>query len=321
MREIPQELRNGPFTVARAIELGLTPRVLEGARFATPRPGVRTLRESPYTFLDRCRAAALVLPPEAVFTHSTALHLGGWLTPRTDSGRVMYAPHDPPAGTPLHVSVPLGTSRPHGRGITAHQWSPDPEDVITIAGLAVSSPWRTWCDLGATSASRTDLVILADALRRHHGIRRLESRLADWGSRRGARTLQGALASSRDGVDSPMETRLRLLLVDAGLPEPLVNQWILDADGTPLHKPDLSWPQWRVAVDYDGHHHEQRDDDGDVREGRASNWRQRQDQSRRDLLTDDGWVFRVVTAFDVLGRPDLTAERIRTILRRAGAPV
>jgi very-short-patch-repair endonuclease len=74
-----------------------------------------------------------------------------------------------------------------------------------------------------------------------------------------------------------------------------------------------------VAVDYDGAHHEQRDDDAAVRAGRASDWRQRQDQSRRDLLADLGWVFRVLTSFDIFRRPGQTVERVRETLRRAGA--
>lgn len=81
---------------------------------------------------------------------------------------------------------------------------------------------------------------------------------------------------------------MRLLIADAGLPEPSVNEWIVDDAGAPIHKADLSWPQWRVAVDYDGVHHQRRDGEAEVREGRASDWRQRQDQSRGDLLTDLG---------------------------------
>lgn len=320
MHEIPEELRHGPFTVARAIELGLTPRMLEGSRFRTPWPGVRVLRDRPDTFHDRSLAAALVLPPYAVFTHDTAVHLGGWLTPRTDDGRIMYAPREPPASTPLHVSVAKGP-RPRGQGIISHLWTPEPGDEILVECLRVSSPWRTWCDLGAAGSSHIDLVILADALRRRHGARRLEERLRSWGSRRGSKALRAALTSSRNGVDSPMETRMRLLFAEPGLPEPMVNQWIVDGDGAPIHKADLSWPQWRVAIDYDGRHHHQRDDEDAVHAGRASDWRQRQDESRRDLLADLGWVFRVLTSFDIFRRPELTIERVRVTLRRAGAPV
>lgn len=318
MHDIPQELKTGPFTLQRGYELGLTLRMLDGPRFRTPWPGVRVLRARPDTQVERCRAAALVLPADAVLSHETALALGDWLTPH--GGR--YAAVEPSASSPVHVSLPARSSRPQRRGMVAHLWDPQPGDVITVAGLRISSPARTWGDLAAAGGSILDLVVLADALRRRGvGVGELRARLQAWSGRRGAATLRTALSRSRDRVDSPMETRLRLLLEDAGLPEPVVNEWVKASDGTPLHRPDLSWPQWRVAVDYDGRHHDDRDRERDVRAGRASDWRARQDQSRRDLLTDDGWAFRVFTAFDVLGRGEITVERVRRLLRRAGAPV
>ena len=118
-----------------------------------------------------------------------------------------------------------------------------------------------------------------------------------------------------------METRLRLLFVDAGLPEPEINQWVRDDDRTPLHKPDLSWPRWRVAADYDGLHHAERDRDEDVLTGRASNWRLRQDAASRELVDSVGWRLCVFTWFDVLRRPERSVERMQATLRRAGAPV
>ena len=118
-----------------------------------------------------------------------------------------------------------------------------------------------------------------------------------------------------------METRLRLLLVEAGLPEPLVNEWVRDDHGVPPHCPDLSWPQWKVAVDYDGRLHRERDEEDVVRTGQASDWRHRQDESRRDVLGDQGWAYRACSSFDVLRRGAMTAERVRMLLRRGGAPV
>lgn len=194
--------------------------------------------------------------------------------------------------------------------------------MISIGGLRVTSPWRTWCDLGLT-ADDVDLVILADALRRRFGDgeRRLSERLDGWSGRRGALRLRRALARSRDRVDSPMETRLRLIFEDAGLPEPRVNEWVRDEAGNPLHCPDLSWPSWRVAADYDGTHHGDRDSVESVRSGRASNWRERLDNSRHDLLDEVDWVLRIFTSFDVLRAPEIAARRLRDALRLHGADV
>lgn len=260
-----------------------------------------------------------------MFSHDTAVALGEWLSPRVD-GRASrtYVPRSVDPDLPVHVSVPSYLPRPVGSGVVGHRFDPAVDDVVLLEGLRITSPWRTWCDLAAAGAEDTDLVILADALRRRHpgvGLRRLSERLDAWGSGRGARSLRRALARSRDAVDSPMETRLRLLFVGARLPEPEVNEWVRLDDGTPIHKPDLSWPKWRVAADYDGVHHAARDVEGDVRAGRGSDWRQRQDTSRRDLMEDARWRLRVFTSFDVFRRQDLSVERMRGTLRESGAPV
>jgi len=324
MYEIPDELARGPFTLSRAAELGIPARALDGARFARPWPGVRVRREHPDTRLERCQAAALILPPSAVFSHATALHLGGWDMPwQPEQGRFRYTARELAPGATIHVSVPAGIARPHGKGIAGHCFTPMEGDIVPRDGLQVTSPWRTWCDLAATGAGEVDLVILADALRRrdHRAAESLRLRLDAWGCGRGVRVLRTALALSRDRVDSAMETRLRLIFAAAGLPEPEVNRWVRLPDGTPIHRPDLSWPRWRVAADYDGRHHFDTDDEEDVRFGRASDWRQRADNTRRDQLDDIGWTLRVFTSFDVYRRADLAAERIRTVLRRTGAPV
>ena len=324
MRDIPQELTHGPFTVARALELGLSQEVLSRSRFRTPWSGVRILSTFPESLAATCQAAALVLPADAVFSHDTAVALAGWLSPRAgDRESTAYRPLPADGAQPVHVSV-ADRRAPQGKQVIGHRLALSPEDVITVGGLRVTSPWRTWCDLGAAGADHTDLVILADALRRRFpaaASQRLASRLDAWGPGRGGHSLRRALECSRDGVDSPMETRLRLLFVEGGLPEPEVNQWVRLEDGTPIHRPDLSWPQWRVAADYDGIHHSERDDDESVRRGRASNWRQRQDNSRRDLMDEARWRLRVFTALDVFQRGLVSVERMRTTLRAAGAPV
>lgn len=324
VRIIPSDLTLGPFTVARAADLGVSRDVLNGTRFRRPWVGVRVLASRPDTLTERCRAAALVLSPTAVFSHSTAVELAGWSTPALPGViRQRYVTEPDPAG-PVHVSVPRPAPRPQSRGMIGHSFDPLAGDVVTHDGLRLTSPWRTWCDLGASGADLLDLVILADALRRRWtgvGGRLLAERLYAWDSGRGAVTLGRALDASRDDVDSPMETRLRLLFADAGLPEPEVNAWIRLEDGTPVHKADLVWPQWRVAADYDGRHHADRDDDEDVLGGRASNWRQRQDASRRDVVEEAHWGFRVFTAFDVFRRRERSVERMRVTLRAGGAPV
>lgn len=58
----------------------------------------------------------------------------------------------------------------------------------------------------------------------------------------------------RAGSASPRETRLRELLVGAGLPEPEPNAPIELPDGTRTHG-DLVYARHRVVVEYDGEQH------------------------------------------------------------------
>ncbi len=283
------------------------------------------MADAPDTYVERCRAASLILPAQAAFSHDTAVVLGGWLVPRRGNAAPRtYRAREPERTLPVHVSVPSDLARPRVDGIVGHRVDLAHDDVVVHNGLRITSGWRTWCDLAANGASDEELVILADALRQRFpggGARMLADRLDAWGRGRGAEPLRRALLRSRDGVDSPMETRMRLMFVDAGLPEPEVNQWVRHEDGTPLHKPDLSWPRWRVAADYDGQHHADRDHEEDVRSGRASDWRLRQDTANRELLEDSGWQLRVFTSVDVFRRRELAVERLRTAFRKSGAPV
>ena len=86
-----------------------------------------------------------------------------------------------------------------------------------------------------------------------------------------------AAAYVRAEVDSPMETRLRMLLVLAGLPEPSINVKIRAVDGEVLRRYDLSFPTVRVIVEYDGRQHIER----------VEAWES--DLERREAIDGDGW--------------------------------
>ncbi len=312
MQTIPAVLLGGPFTVARAVELGVSPDVLRGRRFRSPFPGVRVPADLPDSLEMRCAAAALALPPHAAFSHETAAALLGLPLPFGASA------------DPVQVSVPSGCVAPQLRAVVAHrvQWAED--DVAVRRGLRVTSQARTWCDLAGSGLGTTDLVACADFVLRWRGVRgreALAAATARWGGRRGSVALRGALALAQFRVDSPMETRLRLLLLDAGLPAPDVNLPVRDRFGEIVHTPDLSWPRWRVACDYDGGHHLRYDHDADVAERKRDNWRRRHDISRQEQLQAIGWVLRIATAHDVLHARDEFVARVRSALRAAGAPL
>jgi hypothetical protein len=70
------------------------------------------------------------------------------------------------------------------------------------------------------------------------------------------RRLEVALELIDPGSQSPRESYLRLLLIDAGLPRPQTQIPVLGVDRVPVAYLDLGWPEYLVAVEYDGAHHQ-----------------------------------------------------------------
>ena len=58
-----------------------------------------------------------------------------------------------------------------------------------------------------------------------------------------------------EGAQSPKETWLRLLLIEAGFPRPQTQIPVLAPDGYPRYYLDMGWPEFMVAVEYDGEQH------------------------------------------------------------------
>lgn len=286
---VPDQLLAAPFTLEQARRLGVSRKVLRGARFWTPAPGVRASATLPDTLALRCAAMALLLPSEAAFSHLTAARLCGLPVPgaRTPLGM--------PVDEPLDITCTLRA--PRGAGVRGHHADLS-GDVREVGGLRVTSGARTWADL-APLLGLDDLIVLGDAIA-HGGwadLASLSARASRPG-RRGSRAMRAAIALLEPRSESPPETRLRLLLVRAGLPRPAANRDVV-VDGAWLARPDLSYPWLRIAIEYDGDHH------------RTSRAQWQRDIGRRRVLEDAGWLLVVVTADDVTRRPHEIVERVR----------
>lgn len=280
---------------AEARNLGVSDRVLRGHRFRSPFFGVHVHRDLPDTLATRCAALALMLPGEATFSHQTAALLCGLPLPdvMADGGR-------------LHVTVPAGTAVPHGRGVVGHEALD--LGLTCVVGpwrLPAVHPWRTWCDL-APRLRDDDAIVLGDAVVGRRGRQHLEQVIAGRAGERGVVRMRRLFGLVRERVDSPMETRTRLLVVRAGLPEPECGLDVYSGDGYGwLARPDLRWPEFKVAVEYDGDLHRTK-----------KKWRN--DIARREGLEEDGWRVIVVTADDIFLRPEETVRRIRNALIERG---
>ena len=97
-----------------------------------------------------------------------------------------------------------------------------------------------------------------------------------------------------------------MLLVLAGLPEPVVNHIVRDDLGSWLFRLDMAYPEIKVAIEYDGRQHA---------ENRAQ-WVK--DVGRREWFDGQGWRIVTVLSDDLYVRPDRTLDRITGVLRARG---
>ncbi|MHA3683382.1 hypothetical protein ACXR2T_13080 [Leucobacter sp. HY1910] len=73
--------------------------------------------------------------------------------------------------------------------------------------------------------------------------------------RRGRPLLREALPLLRTGSASAPESHLRLLLVEAGLPEPSLDVDVYNTAGRYLGTSECAYPDIKFALEYEGDHH------------------------------------------------------------------
>jgi hypothetical protein len=176
-------------------------------------------------------------------------------------------------------------------------------------GLPLTSPGQTFHDL-AEDLDLVDLVVVGDSLVPSGlvslaNLERAATQLSGPGTKGAGR----AVAYVRPGVDSAMESRLRLLLVLAGLPEPIVNLPIRDeVTGRVLYRIDLAYPAM------EDRHRIRR---STARRVRPWHW----DVQRREELERDGWRLVVVLSGDVYRAPARTLARVVDAVSARGGRV
>ncbi|KJE23939.1 Protein of unknown function (DUF559)/Domain of unknown function (DUF4095) [Frankia torreyi] len=278
--------------------------------------GAIALRRSQHGWTSPIRGA-LVVPPvrDELRAHARALVAvgGGTICGLTAArlhglpGLLLRRPEEP-----VDVALPGADGYRQRRGYRRHRMTLGDSEAVDLAGLRVSSVPRTLEDL-ALLCEREVFVCVLDAM--------LQGRLMTEGDLLG---LRGRVEARRHGgrarhwwtlidgrAESPLETRLRLLLGDAGLlPEEL--QW-------PVHDPmtrrlvarlDFAWPSARLAIEADGV--------GPHGEPEALH----RDRSRQNELVRLGWEVLRFTWRDVtVGSRRLTATvtaALRDAARRGG---
>jgi len=288
---IPLELFGRPFLLAEAKSAGLTAQVLRGRRFRRLFCTAYVVASAPDSLATKVDALRLLLPPDALLSHETAALLRGLPIPPPDR---------------LHVTVPPGVRGPRLAGVCTHRGSPA---ASTREGRRLTAPADNFLELAET-LSLVDLVILGDAMVGMDLLTcaELVDAVARTSRRRGVRMARRAAALVRPRVDSPMETRLRLLIVFAGLPEPTTNFTVRDGDGGWIGVVDLAYDAIRIAIEYHG----------DVHRGTPGKWRS--DIAKAELLYRLGWRVIILTADDIYLRPAQTLRRVCEALVDAHHP-
>lgn len=96
-----------------------------------------------------------------------------------------------------------------------------------------------------------------DALARATGIKPADVELLAerYSRRRGIVQARKAIALFDSGAQSPKESWLRIVLIEAGLPRPQTQIPVLDELGSAIAYLDMGWEDVKVAVEYDGEQH------------------------------------------------------------------
>jgi hypothetical protein len=282
MRKKPKVVQFGrPFTRAEYLAAGGGRSALKGARFREIVKAVFVDRDQDDSD-SRVRASLMIHPEGAFSSHWSAARVLG-----------LPVPNNPFE----HVTVREKEDRRYRPWIKPHVTIRE-RGVMVVRDIPVTDPITTFLQM-AGHLSLVDLVVLGDAIVRRYRIapaRLLKAARAS--SDYYAAAARRAAAYVRKGVDSPMETRLRMLIVLAGLPEPVVNLVLVHEDGSWRRRLDLCYPRIKLVVEYNGRHHRKEAQ-------RAS------DEARASELEPEGYLILPYEAEDIYVTPEATLQQIR----------
>lgn len=300
------------FAVHEALDVGVGAGRMRGPDLAQPFHGVRALPlasndADPWSarraeIIWRAKAYAPLLRPDQFFSHETAAAI--WGAPLYGTGPIE-----------LHVSVFGQSVMARSKGVRAHRSLPGASTTRIVDGLRVASFATMWATLGADH-SRDQLVATGDygcrvwregVGRRNPGRAPLTTNeqlgaAMNATRRRGIARLRQALSLIRTDAWSPRETTTRLVLVDEGLPEPELNQDVFDGFGGFIGCVDMAYPEYKVAIEYQGQMHSAK---------------YARDVERIERLRADGWIVIQVTS-ETLEYPNVVTRRVREALTSRG---
>jgi hypothetical protein len=182
------------------------------------------------------------------------------------------------------------------------------DEKLLVRGMTCTTPARTAYDLGRRLTGET-AIIRVDALMNvtKMSVAQIMSTAERYPGARGIKQLRTTLTRVDGGAESPQETRLRLLLVDSGLPRPVTQIPVRNDFGRVVRRIDMGYPGWRVGVEYDGEQHFTNPDDYAA------------DIERLEFLAGAGWTIVRVSSRQLRFEREQIMHRVRTALALAGA--
>ncbi|WP_206542997.1 endonuclease domain-containing protein [Microbacterium testaceum] len=269
---------------------------MRSLRWTAPHSGIRV--DPHATDLQRLAVLQRALPSHAFFCGPTAAVLLGLPLP----GPLRHLAWQKP-----FVGVPAGHNRIRRPHTTGRMLSVTPDDILDVDGIRCTFALRTWAELaeflgvGQLTAVSDHLICRRRPLATRRDLERMHLRFLGG---RGSKKRRLAVDFADERAESPRESELRVLLVQAGLPVPESNVEIFDRSRF-VARVDLLYRKQRLIIEYDGDHH--RD---------PHQWSR--DQSRRAELESLGYRMTVVTARDFDDPPALLA-RIHRLLAQTHA--
>jgi very-short-patch-repair endonuclease len=282
---VPAQLTRGPFTLDEARCAGLKRWHLEGASWSR-------LASGTYIWAGHAKAPEVMLaaaqrrlPSSAVFSGLTAAWLHG----------LDVEPCDP-----IEATIENGAGVSSRSGVSLRRTTIPLDDAVSIRAFRATPIVRTLLEL-CGRLSVTEATVLIDMALRLRATS--PDDLSSWISNNprwfGVRKLRRAACLADGGAESPMETRLRMLLVLSGLPRPQTQVSLHDHRGGFLGRPDLYYAAQRLGIEYDGAVH------------RSSLV---EDNRRQNRLQQAGIRLLRFTAGDLLHSPGTVVAQVRGML-------
>lgn len=278
-----------PFVGSEAVACGLLTKSQLETRYHRLFRGVYIDRNAELTAATRAKAGWLWTGRRGVVAgfSAAAMHGSKWVDDRR-AVELIHNNHHFAAGIQLHRDIV------------------DADEIEMIDGITVTSPVRTALDFGCWYPTMTAVAGI-DALARATEIKAADVELLArrYTGRRGIVRARRAVNLFDPGAQSPKESWLRIVLIQAGLQKPQTQIPVRNEFGSAIAYLDMGWEDVKVAVEYDGEQHRT--------DRRQYTW----DVRRLETLERLGWIVIRVVASD---RPAEIVGRVRAALTRRGRP-